>query len=811
MGFRSFAALCLQLTLILFVVQCFEIESKNHFFPVLSLAVAGFVIHAWLPRPLRLGFFTVLSLAGIIYVLGPNNGAWVIGLGGGLIACCRLPAPLAFRVALVAVAGLLLAALRVQFPEPFWPVLGSMFMFRLIIYLFELRRQRRAPPLGITLSYFFPLPNSCFLLFPVLDFQTFHERYYDADETTIYQTGVAWIVRGISHLLVYRFIKAYLLPSPHELGDPLQLTLFLAMNYGLYLHVSGWFHIITGMLHLFGFHLPRTHLNYFLASSVADIWRRINIYWKDFMAKVLFYPAFFKLNRWGPRVALPGAVLSVFMATWLLHTYQMFWLVGELPLTWKDAILWMSVGAAVAGNLLFAVARPARNDKPQKHQPIIDKLLLSMRIVGMFALVSLFWACWTIPNFTAYLHLLHPSDTGLATSGLLVLAGIAAIAIVGVLIQIIARRLPPLRWTFSRSVIAHTTALVLLAVAGIPQVTMRFGPFAAELFATLRLDSYTPMEAERGVRGYYETITEAHVQAGPFLAAMHEPIDELLPYTKMTRPADDLLGRELIPGWSGTVAGKRLTINRFGMRDRDDLNQHKPADACRIALVGSSVVMGYGVADDEGFKCLLEQRLNAARISRLRFELLNFGTGMSWVIQRRVLIDRCVWSFAPDAIYYFAHQDELLGPVRHLARLAARGTDLPYPCLEEVLRQAGVKSGMSWGAVEGRLQPFGREIVLGMYRGLVADCRHRGIVPVWVYLPMPGITEVSVRSAEMIRVAEEAGFVVVNLADWAAGHAPADVKLSEHDHHANALGHRLIAEQLYAAMRQRPELLPRGR
>ncbi len=63
--------------------------------------------------------------------------------------------------------------------------------------------------------------------------------------------------------------------------------------------MSGQFHIIVGMLHLFGFNLPETHHSYFLASSFTDFWRRINIYWKDFMMKIFFYPAYFALSKRG--------------------------------------------------------------------------------------------------------------------------------------------------------------------------------------------------------------------------------------------------------------------------------------------------------------------------------------------------------------------------------------------------------------------------------------------------------------------------------------------------------------------------------
>jgi hypothetical protein len=349
----AFTLVGLELVLILLVVHRFIIEEAKHFFPILCLAAGGFVIHAWLPRRWRAAFFVLLSLVSILLVLGWPNGAWILGIGCGLIAVCHLPLPLIVRVLLLVIAGVQLAALRLQFQEPFWPVLVSMFMFRLIVYLYETGRQRGRPPLAHTLAYFFPLPNICFTLFPVLDFQTFRATYYDDEDYTIYQSGITFLVRGISHLLLYRLVKYYLLPAPHELTDLPHLLLFLATNYALYLRVSGWFHAITGILHLFGFNLPRTHHNYFLASSVSDVWRRINIYWKDFMAKVFFFPTFFALRGGGTRLALAAASLGVFLATWLLHSYQVFWLRAELPLSGSDAALWLTAGVVVAVKLQF--------------------------------------------------------------------------------------------------------------------------------------------------------------------------------------------------------------------------------------------------------------------------------------------------------------------------------------------------------------------------------------------------------------------------------------------------------------------------
>src|SRR5437588_5028496 len=146
---RAFALTTLQLALVLVIVSRFEIAAPNHFFPILCVAAGGFLVHAWLPPRFRAAFFGLLSLGGILFFLGWSNGATLIAVGGGLIAVCYLPVPLALRVALIVLVALVLSVLRLDYDQPFWAVLGSMFMFRLIVYLYELRRATRRPPLDL--------------------------------------------------------------------------------------------------------------------------------------------------------------------------------------------------------------------------------------------------------------------------------------------------------------------------------------------------------------------------------------------------------------------------------------------------------------------------------------------------------------------------------------------------------------------------------------------------------------------------------------------------------------------------------------
>jgi hypothetical protein len=330
------------------------------------------------------------------------------------------------------------------------------------------------------------------------------------------------------------------------------------------------------------------------------------------------------------------------------------------------------------------------------------------------------------------------------------------------------------------------------------------------------LEATTPVEAVVAVQGYYEQLADTPVQASPLLGTPGLPeqkrqnkqhkVQFPRMYMVMTRPADDFLERELIPGWSGEVLGHRLTINSLGMRDREGITREKPADVCRLAFVGSSVVMGYGVGDEETFTRLLETRLNAERPDGgQRVEVLNFGTGKSYAIHRRTLIERKVLAFNPDAFFYVAHQGEYEGTVSHLAMLLNRRNELPV-YLHEIVQRADIGPQTPPPQVEARLQPFARQIVRGVYADIVQQCRQRGILPVWVYVPMPGVKDTALESSELMGLAEEAGFVALNLTKWDAGHAPEAILADRV--HPNALGHRLLVERLGAVLHERPDALP---
>src|SRR5262249_38601755 len=136
-----FLAVSVQLALILLTVHLFKIEPNLPFFALMCLAAGGFLIHAWPPRRFCPAFFCLLSVASAVLLLGWTAAGCIFGIGGALIALCHLPLPWPYRLLLIAVAGGMLALWRIESAQPFWPILASMFMFRLIVYLYDLRRE----------------------------------------------------------------------------------------------------------------------------------------------------------------------------------------------------------------------------------------------------------------------------------------------------------------------------------------------------------------------------------------------------------------------------------------------------------------------------------------------------------------------------------------------------------------------------------------------------------------------------------------------------------------------------------------------
>ncbi len=823
----------LQLALVVLVVHLYDIEGDT-FRKVILLTAGGFAINLVLPLAWRLRFFVALSFAGIFWVFGLADGAWLLGLGLVLIAACHLPVSFAWRVAILVVLGAGFAALRAgvaatPWTGAIWPILGSMFMFRLALYLRALKTQPAERGIWGTLAYFFMLPNVAFPLFPVVDYQTFHRTSYDKDESAIYRTGMIWIARGLLHLVLYRLVYYNFMIDPVDVANLGDLAQFMLGTFLLYLRVSGQFHLITGLLHLFGFRLPETHKLYYLAHNFVELWRRINIYWTDFMMKTVFYPVYFKVKKWPPAKALAFSTACVFVVTWLLHSYQWFWLRGGFPMTPQDTLFWGLLGS-------FVVLGALRELKKGKTKPLKGGWHLSLALhAGFTFLVFCFlWSLWSVESIGQWIWMLGAFAEFDWLGVALILGAFIVVAAFGGRDWEASRPKNPddAHFLFRPVVRATMSLLVLIAVAQ-PLVQAAAPANVGAVLAGLRNTGLNARDAALQHRGYYEQLdvrgtlnARVQDQLGGARRDWQDPAS-----VGILNERNDLIDRDLVPSLAIDWNGHRFSTNSFGMRDRE-YSLEKPAGTLRIALLGPSHVMGNGVGDGEPFEQVLEERLNAQAPHGpwQRYEVLNFGVDGFTLPQQLAMLEERVFRFSPDLVIVTQYHRSKTMTERYILKILGKGTAVPQGEFADALTRAGLlpydRGNLpipfeSWRSVARSmgLKPRmpGDEAAARAHRvadpvndwaiARIAEVAHAHDTPV-VGLGLNVVIDDAPEEIPNHEAFERAGIPLIDLFDVFPEQQRPSLRAAPWDDHPNAAGHRLIADALYGELAPMLEKLP---
>jgi hypothetical protein len=821
------------------VVEYWQLESQS-LARLMWLAFVGFVIHHLLPLRFRLRFFAVLSLLAVstgVGHIGPNvwmawlsgriatngflyhlfPGLTLIGIGLGLIGLCHLPIRFGARVGLVAVAGAGLAFLRAHsrwLPDvaEMWAILGSMFMFRLMIYLYDLRHRTAPFSPARAVSYFFMLPNVCFPLFPVVDYKTFCATYYNEDWVPIYQNGLRWMVRGVVQLLLYRIVYQFAPLDVSNLSSALDAAGFMLGMYLLYLRVSGTFHLIVGLLHMFGFNLPETHHLYFLATSFTDLWRRINIYWKDFVMKLFFYPTHFALRKIGTLRAMSVATLVTFLATWLLHSWQWFWIRGTPLFNWKDFSFWAILGILVLVTAIYETTRGRQRTLTPSRFTVRTRLILGLQSGGVFCAMCVLWTFWTCQSWAEFQTLIDAASKPTWRDIVIIFVVFAMVCVCGMLWGRSSRETSEGRSTvatrgpfhFWRSAVAVTVGSICL-LAG-PSVATWTIPATKGVIAQLHNDVLNARDLNQQRRGYYEELDVGRMDTWRWHGA-EEPEGWAEGKDAFFRKRSDFLLREIVPSVSTVLGGAPVKSNRLGMRDRD-YEKIKPANTYRIVLLGASNDMGWGVKNDQTYENLVEDNLNSrvpdARYSR--YEILNLSVAADSILQRVLRLEQVGFEFQPDAAILSVTAVDEQFIASHLRKALIQGIEPSPGCrevVESVVRRAHVNGKMPAVMIERRLQPYVSELCGWSFQRFAQQCAQRGVRPLVMYRPAPADfsgVELAARS-ETLRLARNAGLEVIDLSP--AFDSVADrssLILAKWDDHTTVLGHRLLADKLYEGL-----------
>ncbi|MCB9301744.1 MAG: hypothetical protein H6566_13935 [Lewinellaceae bacterium] len=817
-GIFPFVQILISLVLAGLAIHYFHIELDIRLIGIMPVVVIGFAIYAFLPAMWRLPFLFLMNLAAIYHLLGLLDGSVLAGTGLLLFLLANLPVAVKYRIGAVLAAGLLLALFRAGW-LPFienkavLPILGSMFMFRMIVYLYEMQFEKKPGNWWIKLNYFFLLPNLIFVIFPVVDYSTFSRNYYTRPAFETYRKGILMMANGIFHLLLYRLIYYYLLPAPGDVTDIYSLLQFMVASYTLIVRLAGIFHFSAGLICLFGFNLPPTFDHYFFANSFSDLWRRINIYWRDFVTKIFYYPIYFRLKKYGQTLGLVLSVLLVFFINWFLHGYQWFWIRGSFPLTIQDAAFWGIFGVFVAGNSVLQTKKRSNKPRPGTFSWAYA-LRNSFNVLGIFTFMTILWSFWTSNAIGDWFDMVAKARTARIADLALIGLGVLALAGIGLGIQYMSflytQKKLALVPSVSRNFLVANLGLAGLALFGLP---MAYQSIESRFSLDLEPVLYTKLNAfdrEQLYKGYYETLLVGNNLSSRIWELEQAKPDDWKNINALGvgKRREDILLKNLLPNQKKKFKGGLFTTNSFGIRDRE-YSLEKPDNTLRIVILGGSIEMGTGINTDQTFENVLEDELNKnGLISKdTKVEILNFAISGNHLFQNVAMLEWEASKFKPQVVIYPAHPNEEHRLMSSVHRAFQTHRDLTFPFLKELEAEAGLSSVATEAEFFEKVGYRQRETTAYGYNRILEYCRKNQAVPVWIYVPTLDDNEVKSEDVELEALVKKMGFYTLNLKDSFGNLDPESLKIAPWDAHPNAKGHQLLANEMLKQLQQNKELL----
>src|SRR5262249_43440240 len=248
----------------------------------------------------------------------------------------------------------------------------------------------------------------------------------------------------------------------------------------------------------------------------TDLWRRINIYWKDFIQKIFFFPVSFRLKHWGPIRAIATATVVAFFATWVLHAYQTFWIKGTWAFSWQDTVFWWVLAGLVVVNTLSEVNGGRQRSLRKTQRTMRDELGHALPVIGTFVTMCLLWTLWSTDSGEELLRLAAAARNVTLPA----IAGILVVLVGMGIASVLFGRSTAERTEASRGMkrgmerFAFWPSVAFVAVGSI--ALLLFGeshrlPAAhdtayAEVVQSLRSDRLNELEYSARTRGYYEDL-----------------------------------------------------------------------------------------------------------------------------------------------------------------------------------------------------------------------------------------------------------------------------------------------------------------
>lgn len=801
----DFSIQLLQLIGIFFIIHLYKIEKNSGLIDYSWIVIVGFCVYSFVKIQYKhlvlLSIFCVIILSAY----GLLNGILFLTIGLSIIATCLIKVKFSLKLFLISLLFMIFAIGRTEiFNYPRLTTLITyilpLFMFRAFILIYELKNGLKIKSLWQVIVYFFLLPNIFFLFFPIIDYKTYQNTYYNEPEKDIWQKGIRWMLRGLFHIFAYRIISAYWISTQEEVHDFFSLLNYLTANYVLIIRLSGIFHFIIGLLCMFGMNLPSTFNNYFLATSFVDLWRRINIYWRDFILKLFFYPIMFAYKKKIKKNLLATTMLSVFFITFILHSYQLFWVSGYFSLRAVDLVFWLTVGVLITINSVIIEQQAINGEKSEKKNSFLTYLLDTLKIIGMILFMSVMWGLWSSQSIKEWLYLMSYSKNINSTQILQVCLYLFLIVLIGIAIHyFINSKLIQKLITIKPSKTFFLTAPTIIIVIFTLKVKSEFPQYLNAIIETAANDSPNTFEKNNAEIGYYDRLIEGDedVTIGIGTKGFKKKLKKN-PYNVAYYISDELLNRRMKPNLNIKGLDHDFITNSYGIRDKE-YKLTKDNKTFRFALLGGSYEMGSGVSNHQNFEYITEENLNKniPDSSYNNIEIWNYAAGGYYLIEHLELLNTEVFKSNPDAVIYFAHSDERNKMIQDITNVLKRKTDLKYPFLKKIVEISGIKPTMGNKQIKELLKPYIDCILQWAYIEIAKQCRAHHTKPIFVYLLT---TEAIVDKEEfemMNKFAKQSGYITLDLSDVYKSLPRKTIQISEINTHPNVKGSQLIADDFY--------------
>jgi lysophospholipase L1-like esterase len=201
------------------------------------------------------------------------------------------------------------------------------------------------------------------------------------------------------------------------------------------------------------------------------------------------------------------------------------------------------------------------------------------------------------------------------------------------------------------------------------------------------------------------------------------------------RPDPDLFWSPR-PGFRGDFLGRPVTINELGLRG-GPVRVPRPPGRRRVACFGDSITFGYGVGDDETYAAVLGRALEGRGVEALNAGVTGYTSHQSLRLLRRLLPQAGV----DVATICIGWNDTTPRPVtdaeydRRLRALQPVQTALDRLYVYRALKGAYLRSLTRLPQDTPKVPRVPLPDYVRNLEAMVAECRGRGVVPVFVALP----------------------------------------------------------------------------